>query len=132
VSILEHPTIGKLIDFDQPVGLLLVALLHFVKDEEDPAGIVATLRDALPAGSHLVLSHATADFHSLGEVYKIYDRATATLNPRPRDQVLSLFDGFELLDPGLVQVPAWRPEGEGPTPEEISRVGFYGGVGRRN
>ncbi|NUR02444.1 MAG: SAM-dependent methyltransferase [Streptomyces sp.] len=132
-SILEHPTIGKLIDFNQPVGLMLVALLHFVEDGEDPAGIVATLRDALPSGSYLVLSHATADFHasSLPEVFKVYDRATATLNTRSYDEVLALFDGFEILEPGLVQVPAWRPEGDGPTPEEIRRVGFYGAVARK-
>jgi hypothetical protein len=131
-SILEHPTIGKLIDFGRPVGLMLVAVLHFVKDEEDPAGIVATLRDALPAGSHLVLSHATADFHagSLPEVFKIYDKATATLNTRPHREVLALFDGFDILEPGLVQVPVWRPDGD-PSPEEVRRVGFYGAVARK-
>jgi hypothetical protein len=131
-TVLEHPTMGELIDFNEPVALLLVAVLHFVKDQEDPAGIVATLCDALPAGSHLVLSHATADFHagSLPEVFKIYDKATATLNTRTYDEVLGLFDGFDLLDPGLVQVPAWRPDGEAPAPEEIRRIGFYGAVAR--
>ena len=131
-SILEHPTIGELIDFGRPVGLMLVALLHFVKDEEDPAGIVATLRDALPAGSHLVLSHATADFHAslLPEVFKVYRSATATLNTRTYDEVLALFDGFELLEPGLVQVPVWRPATP-PDPDEVKRIGFYGGVARK-
>jgi hypothetical protein len=132
-AILEHPTISKLIDFDQPVGLMLVAVLHFVEDRDDPAGIVATLRDALPSGSHLVLSHGSGDFHadSLPEIFKIYDRATATLNPRSYQEVLALFDGFEILDPGLVQVPAWRPDGDGPTPEEMRQVGFYGAVARK-
>ncbi|SEO84999.1 SAM-dependent methyltransferase [Actinacidiphila rubida] len=131
-SILEHPTIGRLIDFDQPVALMLVAVLHFIKDEEDPAGIVAALRDALPAGSHLVLSHATADFHaaSLPEVFKVYNKATATLNTRPYDEVVALFDGFELLDPGLVQVPLWRPATP-PDPDEVKRIGFYGAVARK-
>jgi hypothetical protein len=131
-TILEHPTIGKLIDFDKPVALMLVAVLHFIKDEEDPAGIVAALRDALPAGSHLVLSHATADFHagSLPEVFKIYSKATATLNTRPRDEIAGYFDGFELLEPGLVQVPLWRPERQ-PAPQDVRRVGFYGGVARK-
>jgi SAM-dependent methyltransferase len=132
-TILEHPTIGKLIDFDQPVALLLVAVLHFIKDDENPGRIVAELRDALPEGSHLVLSHATADFHasSLPEVFKVYDKATATLNTRRYAEVLTFFDGFELLDPGLVQVSAWRPDGEGLSPEETRRVGFYGGVARK-
>jgi hypothetical protein len=131
-SILDHPTLGRLIDFGQPVALMLVAVLHFIKDEEDPAGIVAALRDALPAGSHLVLSHATADFHasSLPEVFKVYNKATATLNTRPHDEVLALFDGFELLDPGLVQVPLWRPATP-PDPEEVKRIGFYGAVARK-
>jgi hypothetical protein len=131
-SILEHPTLGKLIDFDRPVALMLVAVLHFIKDAEDPAGIVTALRDALPAGSHLVLSHGTADFHGGGfpEIFKIYDKATATLNPRTREEILRYFDGFELLEPGLVQVLLWRPERQ-PTPEEISKVGFYGGVARK-
>jgi hypothetical protein len=132
-GILEHPTLNKLIDFGQPVAVLLVAVLHFVTDEENPAGIVATLRDALPDGSYLVLSHATADFHadSLPEVFKIYGRATATLNTRPRAEVEALFDGFEMVEPGLVQVPLWRPEGAEPTPEEVARIGFYGAVARK-
>ncbi|MFI1094244.1 SAM-dependent methyltransferase [Streptomyces sp. NPDC020917] len=131
-SILDHPTLGDLIDFGQPVVLMLVAVLHFIKDDEDPAGIVAALRDALPAGSHLVLSHATADFHaaSLPEVFKVYNKATATLNTRPYDEVRALFDGFELLDPGLVQVPMWRPAST-PDPEEVKRIGFYGAVARK-
>jgi hypothetical protein len=132
-SVLDHPTLGKLIDLGEPVGLLLVAVLHFVKDEEDPAGIVAALRQALPEGSYLVLSHATADFHagSLPEVFKVYDKATATLNTRPHAAVEALFAGFELLEPGLVQVPSWRPDGDPPTADEIRRIGFYGGVARR-
>ncbi|MEE4544108.1 SAM-dependent methyltransferase [Streptomyces sp. V4-01] len=132
-SILDHPTLAGLIDLDQPVGLLLVAVLHFVRDDEDPAGIVAQLREKLPAGSFLVLSHATADFHagSLPEVFKVYDKATATLNTRPHAAVEALFDGFELLDPGVVQVPVWRPDGELPSAEDIRRIGFYGGVARR-
>ncbi|MFC4034664.1 SAM-dependent methyltransferase [Streptomyces polygonati] len=131
-SILDHPTIGKLIDFGQPVALMLVAVLHFIKDEENPAGIVAELRDALPAGSHLVLSHATADFHadSMSEVFKIYTKATATLNTRPRDEIVGYFDGFDLLEPGLVQVPLWRPE-QPQSAKDVARVGFYGGVARK-
>jgi hypothetical protein len=131
--ILEHPTIGKLIDFGEPVGLLLVAVLHFVKDEEDPAGLVAALRDALPDGSFLVLSHATADFHagSLPEVFKVYNKATATLNTRPHTEIQALLEGFELLEPGLVQVPRWRPDGVPPTDEEVRRIGFYGAVARK-
>ncbi|SEG92291.1 S-adenosyl methyltransferase [Actinacidiphila yanglinensis] len=134
-SILRHPTLSELIDFDQPVGLMLVAILHFIRDDEDPAGLVAAYRDALPAGSHLVLSHTTGDFHQLdgdaGEARDVYrDKgATATLTLRSHDQVRGFFDGFELVEPGLVQPPLWRPDGPVPTDEELAHVGFYGGVG---
>ncbi|MGP3951595.1 SAM-dependent methyltransferase [Streptomyces sp. 7N604] len=133
-SVLEHPGIRKVIDFDEPVALLLVAVLHFVRDEEEPGRIVATLAEALPAGSHLVLSHGTADFHPDGfpTAVQVYQTATATLNTRPYAQILPFFDGFELLEPGLVQVPLWRPEGPPLSDEELGRIGFYGGVGRKS
>jgi hypothetical protein len=134
-TVLGHPTIGELIDFDQPVGVLLVAVLHFITDEEDPAALVAAYRDALPAGSRLVLSHATSDFHPRGtgvdeakDVYK--DRkATATVTTRTRAEVLPFFDGFDLVEPGLVQIPLWHPEGAAPAEEELRHVGTYGGIG---
>jgi hypothetical protein len=133
-SVLRHPTVSKLIDLGRPVGLMLVAVLHFVRDDEDPAGLVAAYRDALPAGSHLVLSHTTGDFHRLdgdaGEARDVYrDRgATATLTLRSHEEVLGFFDGFELVEPGLVQSPLWRPDGPVPTEQELARLGFYGGV----
>ncbi|MFI9237655.1 SAM-dependent methyltransferase [Streptomyces sp. NPDC053079] len=141
-AILEDPVVRGLIDFDQPVALLLVAVLHFVKDEEDPAGIVATLGDALPAGSVLVLSHATeepyegyaagrTDTVARDGVLDVYKNATAALNLRGRTAIEPLFGDFELLDPGLVRVPLWRPDGPVPGPEELSNTIFYGGVGRK-
>ena len=80
-AILAHPKIRALIDFSQPVALLLVAILHFIKDAENPARIVATLRDALPAGSYLALSHATGDFHPPGTEGRA---ASAYQKPPPR------------------------------------------------
>jgi hypothetical protein len=136
-SILGHPTLDKLIDFDQPVGLMLVAILHFVRDEEDPAGLVAAYRDALPAGSHLVLSHGTHDFHPVEpdseaatDIYRSR-QATATLTLRPLERIRDYFGDFTLVEPGLVQPPLWRPDGPPPTAEELSHIGFYGGVGRK-
>jgi hypothetical protein len=128
-TILQHPTISELIDFDEPVALMLVSVLHFVTDAEDPVGMIATLRDALPPRSYLVLSHATADFHPSEsvEVAEIYKKATASLTPRTHDEVLALFDGFDLIDPGLVQVHEWRAEG----PVDPKPVGVYGAVGRK-
>ncbi|MFC0598638.1 SAM-dependent methyltransferase [Streptomyces palmae] len=133
-DILDTPAVRDMIDLDQPVALLLVAVLHFVSDDEDPRGIVATLRDALPSGSHLVLSHATADFHPGGfpETVRAYRNSTASMNVREHAEISTYFEGFELLDPGLVQVPLWRPDGPVPSPEELRRIGFYGGVARKN
>ncbi|MGW7003118.1 SAM-dependent methyltransferase [Streptomyces sp. NPDC054933] len=130
-AILGHPVVRELIDFDQPVAVLLVAVLHFVKDEEDPAGILATLTGHLPHGSHLVLTHGTADFHqdADGDAREVYKNATAQLTLRGYDEFLPFFDGFELLDPGVVQVPLWRPDGALPSAADLRRIAFYGGVG---
>jgi hypothetical protein len=127
-TIVDHPDVRQIIDFDEPVALLLVAVLHFVTDAEDPGRIVATLRDALPAGSFLVLSHATGDFADRNEAQAVYNNATATMNLRSRAEVERLFDGFDLVDPGLVQVPFWRPE---TVPARSEEIGFYGGVARK-
>src|ERR1022692_4655894 len=105
-TILAHPKVRELIDFGQPVALLLVAILHFITDDENPERIVATFRDALPLGSYLALTHGTADFHSQDAVShgtKVYQRATAPLVLRNHAQVTELFDGFDLVEPGLVQ-----------------------------
>lgn len=130
-TILEHPVVQELIDFSEPVALMLVAVLHFVKDEEDPAGILAALTERLPSGSHLVLTHGTADFHpdADGDARDVYKNATAHLTLRGYDAFLPFFDGFELLEPGVVQVPLWRPDGPPPPAEELQRIAFYGGVG---
>jgi hypothetical protein len=133
-AILAHPGVRGVIDFTQPVALLLVAILHFITEEEDPAGIVATLREALAPGSYLALSHGTLDFHPPGEgdrAAATYKNATAPLVLRARQQVSALFDGFDLVDPGLVQAPVWRPDGRRPRARDLEKIGIYAGVGRK-
>ncbi|MGP8297561.1 SAM-dependent methyltransferase [Streptomyces inhibens] len=141
-AILDHPTVRELIDFDRPVALLLVAVLHFVRDDEDPAALVAALAEALPAGSHLVLSHATGepyeayaegrtDVQARDGVINVYKSATATLNLRSKAEIEPLFGPFALLEPGVVRVPLWRPDGEVPGPQDLNNTIFYGGVGRK-
>ncbi|MEW2545786.1 SAM-dependent methyltransferase [Streptomyces sp. NPDC047002] len=127
-ALLAHPDVREVVDFGEPVAVLLVAVLHFLADAERPAEVVAALRDALPAGSFLVLSHATGDFADRSDAQAVYQGATASLNLRSRDEVARLFDGFELVEPGLVQVPFWRPEGT--PPPGSAEIGFYGGVAR--
>jgi SAM-dependent methyltransferase len=131
-AILRHPKVGELIDFSQPVGLLLVAILHFITDQEAPGRIVATLADALAPGSYLALSHATGDFRpeAAHRAAAVYDQATSTATLRSHEQIAAFFDGWDLVDPGLVQVPLWRPDGKPPRPKDLSKIWIYGGVAR--
>ncbi|GES29080.1 SAM-dependent methyltransferase [Streptomyces angustmyceticus] len=142
-ALLDHPTVRELIDFDRPVALLLVAVLHFVRDDEDPAALIATLAEALPAGSHLVLSHATGepyedyaegrtDEQARDGVVNVYKSATASLNLRSKAGIEPLFGPFALLEPGVVRVPLWRPDGAVPGARELNNTIFYGGVGRKD
>ncbi|MCF3962432.1 SAM-dependent methyltransferase [Streptomyces fuscigenes] len=128
-ALVEHPDVRRVVDFDEPVALLLVAVLHFLTEADDPRRVVATLRDALAPGSFLVLSHATGDFADRREAQAVYDNASASLNLRTKAEVERFFDGFELLEPGLSEVPFWRPDA--PPPTAPGEIGFYGGVARR-
>jgi len=131
-KILQDPKVGELIDFTEPVGLLLVAILHFITEAENPGRIVATLRDALPPGSYLALSHATGDLRpeAAQQAAAVYHQATSTVTLRGHARIAALFEGWDLVEPGLVQVPLWRPEGKPPRPKDLSKAWIYGGVGR--
>jgi len=124
-----------LIDFDEPTAILLVAIMHFITDEEGPDRITAIFRDALAPGSYLALSHGTADFHDetiTGGATEVYEKATAPLVLRSHTQVTALFGGWELIEPGVVQVPLWRPDGKPPRRRDLAKIGIYGGVGRKH
>ncbi len=129
-ELLRHPMISTLIDFEQPVAVLLVAVLHFITDAEQPERIVAQLRDAVAPGSFLVLSHGTMDQveEDYEEAGRVYQNSTATLNLRSRKRIEALFEGFDLLEPGVVSVADWRPEQPDP---DAYRLGVLGGVGRK-
>jgi|ERR1022692_302202 hypothetical protein len=133
-AILRHPKVGELIDFSKPVALLLAAIVHFLTDDENPADILGVLRDALPAGSFLVLSHGTADFRTEAaqQAAAVYDQATSTMTLRSHAQIEAFFDGWKLIEPGLVQMPLWRPYSRPARPKDLSQIWGYGGVGRRN
>lgn len=103
----------ELLDFSRPVCLLFVAVLHFLPDAEDPAGKMRRLIDAVPPGSHVVLSHAAAEEQRnirVGETYRSQS-ASAPLVARTRDEVAALLDGLTVLDPGVVRLHEWRPAG---------------------
>ncbi|WP_371478494.1 SAM-dependent methyltransferase [Kitasatospora sp. NBC_00315] len=131
-GILAAAQVKDLIDFDRPVALVLAAVLHFLPEEEKPYAIVEELLAALAPGSHLVLSHGTADFLPAAvreRVTGVYTRATAPLVGRSRTEVAGFLTGLELLEPGVVTVPLWRPEDE--PAEGADRVSMYGAVARK-
>jgi len=133
-EVLASPQVRKLIDFEQPVAVLMNAILHFVTDQENPAGIVAAYRDALPDGSWLALTHATNQDRpdTAAAVSKLYrSRATSPVSVRSHDEILELFAGFDMVDPGLVHVPLWRPDPGDRIPDNPSEYWVYAGVGRK-
>ncbi|MFJ7085387.1 SAM-dependent methyltransferase [Streptomyces griseus] len=119
----------KVLDFDRPIALSLIALMHFLRDEEDPYGITRTLVGALAPGSFLVLSHGTADQHPelREETEKAYRKGAIALRMRTRAEVEPFFEGLELVAPGLVPAAEWYQEQPAPAQE---RSGFYVGVAR--
>jgi hypothetical protein len=134
-DVLVSPQVRRLIDFDRPVAVLMVAILHFVTPEENPAGIVAAFRDALPEGSWLALSHATNQDRpdTAAAVTQLYrSRATSPVTARSHDEIQALFTGFDLTEPGLVHVPLWRPDEGEDLPENPSEYWVYAGVGRKS
>jgi hypothetical protein len=130
-ELLDDPELRALIDFAEPVAVLLVAVLHAVTDAEDPIGVVTTLRDAMAPGSYLVLSHSSAEGRpeASAKVGAVLRRA-APFVPRTRAQVLRFFDGFELVDPGLVYAQQWRPDASDAV-EHPEGAWIFGGVGRK-
>ncbi len=120
---------GKLIDFGQPTGLLFVGCLHHLVDSDDPAGLVARYLTALAPGSYLVISHATDEPspQKMRANSEVAESSGAVLIPRGRDAILGMFNGRELVEPGLVLVSYWRPEGGDPGPN-ADRAWAYGGV----
>ena len=133
-KILGDPAARRLIDFGQPTGLLLVMVLHFIADAEDPWRNVATLRDALAPGSYLVLAHATDEGRPVvaQAAEKVYNRSVSTqAQMRSHDEILRFFDGFALVDPGLVYLPLWRPDSPADVPGDPGKFWVLAGVGGR-
>jgi hypothetical protein len=122
------------LDFRQPIGLMLVAILHVVPDKDDAYGIVSRLVEALPSGSHLVISHLANDINAdeMEEVSKLLNERThETFFLRDRADVARFFDGLELLEPEVVPVDHWRPEGVGKQRPGHRTTPIYGAVGRK-
>lgn len=130
-STLADPELHAILDLGKPVALMLIAVLHFLTDAEDPRGIVAELVGALSAGSYLAVSHLTADFDpdSAAAAQAAGQRSGITYVPRSHDEVAAFFTGLGLVDPGVVPILAWRPD-DG-TPEDPRAVRSYAAIGRK-
>ncbi|MFC7530151.1 SAM-dependent methyltransferase [Actinoplanes sp. GCM10030250] len=133
-SLLRDPIFTRTLDLDQPVAVLLVAVLHFLPDDDQTADIVRQLVDALAPGSFLVISHATLD-HQDGDAVARFEAMSAAgeidVRPRPEHLIRGYFEGLDLVAPGIVSIADWRPgnDDERPSPGDIA---MYGAVGTRS
>ncbi|MGW7074951.1 SAM-dependent methyltransferase [Streptomyces sp. NPDC054871] len=134
-EILGSSEVEALLDLDRPVALLLVAVLHFVEDAYDPCTAVAELRDALAPGSVIALTHASYEgmpipAEQAGQAVGVYKDIRNPLIMRSREEIARFFEGYDMVEPGLVPMPRWRPD---TAPEEEDPYAFSGfaGVGRR-
>jgi SAM-dependent methyltransferase len=133
--ILGSPEAQELLDLGRPVALLLVAVLHFIEDEDDPFAAVAELRDALAPGSLIAISHASYDGIPVPEeqadgAVGVYRSFRNPLVMRTREETARFFEGFEMAEPGLVRMPFWRPEIPPAQEDPYAFAGFVG-VGRK-
>jgi len=132
-EIIGNPKVRRLIDFDQPVAVLLVGLLHLVADGDDPAAIVARFRAAMTSGSYLAVCHITGDYQrpeAVAQWTEVFGGMAEPMVPRTHEQIGRYFDGMELVDPGLVKAWEWHPDEPGAIPSP--RTGWLlAGVARK-
>jgi SAM-dependent methyltransferase len=132
--VLAHRRLRGLLDLHQPVALLMVAVLHFVADVDEPARIIRQYRDALAVGSSLVVSHATEDGQGPGQAAEhrqLYARTATPMTMRSHAQITQLLHGWDLLNPGLVRLPLWRPDSDATIPHDPEAFAGYAALGRK-
>ena len=137
-AILERTEVPAFLDLSRPVGVIMLAVLHFLAPEEGAPGVVAAYREGTSAGSYLVISHGTGDYlpERARRAEGVYARASHRLTFRSRAEVLELLEGYELEEPGLVDVIGWRPELSSGEPDpigggDVARYSGYVAVGRK-
>lgn len=132
-DVLAAPEVRGLLDLTQPVGLLTVSVLHFVSDDAGLGGVLARYRDAVVPGSYLALSHGTHETDPEREerAKALYARSANPLTVRTREEITALFDGFDLVEPGVVWLPQWRPDSPGDVDGRPERFLALAGAGRK-
>lgn len=122
---------AEVLDFTEPVAVVLMAVLQFVPDDDDPRGIVRRLMAAVPAGSYLVISHPASDLQAAamaGMARVLNELMAQRVKPRSKEAVTAFFDGLDLLEPGVIRCPEWRPD----RPEDAAgKSTMWGGVARK-
>ncbi|MEU4317669.1 SAM-dependent methyltransferase [Nocardia fluminea] len=135
-SILDHPDLADTLDRDEPVAIMLVAIMMYFSDADRPQDVIAALLDAVPSGSYLVITHPTADFapEAMAGVQAAAEASGISFHPRSNAATSELFAGTTLIDPGLVPVAAWRPELiDGPAAVvEADSAWYWAGIGRKS
>jgi hypothetical protein len=132
-SIWAHPGVTALIDFSRPVAILFVAVLHGIPDRDDPAGIVRAFAGRVSPGSYLILSHLTSEGHPpelVAQKEEVFARSSAPVSYRSRAEILGMFNGFSLVEPGLTAVTQWRGD-EFDHKLDAAGQWWLGGVGRK-
>ncbi|WP_330356771.1 SAM-dependent methyltransferase [Streptomyces chartreusis] len=132
-SILDSPALRETLDLDRPVALTVIAIVHFMLDEHDAVGIVRRLLEPLPAGSYLAMSVGTAEFapDEVGRVAREYAARGMPMRLRTHGETAEFFTGLDLVEPGIVQVHKWRPDGTGTEVIRDEDIAMYGAVARK-
>jgi len=130
-AVLANPGVTRLIDLSQPVGVLLVGILHHLHDGEDPEGVARTYMDAVPSGSYLFMTAFCRSFPEAAELEQTYLSALGTGRFRTREQLQAFFGDLEMVEPGLVYLPEWRPEEPIRHEMTVAEKLMAGGIGRK-
>jgi S-adenosyl methyltransferase len=133
-AIVDSPAVRRTLDLSQPVAVMLIAVLHFIRDDDEAASIVHGLTGRLPAGSFLAMTHATWDHYNpenLAKVRAMTEAGRADAWPRTREQIHGLFDGFDIVEPGIVPATQWRPDAD-TEQYDLQNTPGWAAVGRRS
>jgi hypothetical protein len=130
-EILANDEVRRLIDFGRPVAVMLVGILHHLHDDEGPQQVVDTLMDAVPSGSHLFVTSFCASSQEAIDAEVQYQGLLGTGRFRTPEEIERYFDGLELLEPGVVPLPLWRPDTAVPDELTVGHRLMYGGLARK-
>jgi S-adenosyl methyltransferase len=132
-AILDAPELRETLDLGRPVALTVIAIVHFMLDEDDAVGVVRRLLEPLPSGSYLAMSIGTAEFapEEVGRVAREYAARNMPMRLRTIDEAHAFFEGLDLVEPGIVQVHKWHPDGTGERNIRDEDIAMYGAVARK-